>query len=133
MTYAKAKPIYVNKNFYSDIFDCKCNYFDCTITIVDPTLAIAIEKLWDISGEFKINSGYRCKKHNADVGGFEKSTHLIGKAVDIESLQGLSGPELSKYVLQIPELEHGGLGVAPHWLHCDVRSTRARWTYPLLH
>ena len=33
---------------------------------------------------FIINSGYRCKKHNKNVGGKETSSHLKGKAVDIK-------------------------------------------------
>ena len=32
---------------------------------------------------FTINSAYRCVKHNADVGGRDKSAHTFGLAVDI--------------------------------------------------
>lgn len=90
----------------------------------------ALELLWDLAGEFVINSGYRCKKHNIQVGGEKDSQHLIGKAVDIESPK-YTGPELSRFVLEVPDFEHGGLGVANFWLHCDVRLVRARWTYPI--
>ena len=31
----------------------------------------------------RINSGFRCEKHNKEVGGAEKSRHLIGCAADI--------------------------------------------------
>lgn len=30
-----------------------------------------------------VNSGYRCKKHNAEVGGVAQSQHLLGEAADI--------------------------------------------------
>lgn len=86
----------------------------------------------NLAGEFKINSAYRCVKHNRDSGGEKSSQHLIGKAVDIESPK-YTGPELSRFVLQIPLFEHGGLGVSDFWLHCDVRLVRARWTYPISH
>ena len=32
---------------------------------------------------FKINSGYRCERHNRKVGGVSRSRHLKGQAVDI--------------------------------------------------
>jgi len=32
---------------------------------------------------FHINSAFRCKKHNADVGGKKNSAHLLGCAADI--------------------------------------------------
>ncbi|WMC09494.1 D-Ala-D-Ala carboxypeptidase family metallohydrolase [Oceanimonas pelagia] len=34
---------------------------------------------------FVINSGYRCKIHNADVGGVESSAHRVGLAADIKT------------------------------------------------
>jgi len=131
VVYDKGRPERVNKNFYSDAFDCHCNNPSCTTTVVDPLLADALDELWELAGEFQINSGYRCKKHNTAVNGQKGSLHLVGKAVDIESLRSFSGPELAKYVLQVPTLEHGGLGVSEHWLHTDVRTVRARWTYPI--
>ena len=30
-----------------------------------------------------VNSGYRCEKHNKDVGGVKNSQHLVGQAADI--------------------------------------------------
>ena len=34
---------------------------------------------------FPINSAYRCKQHNANIGGHKKSYHLLGRAVDIRA------------------------------------------------
>ena len=34
---------------------------------------------------FNINSGYRCQKHNAEIGGSETSSHPKGCAADIEA------------------------------------------------
>lgn len=30
-----------------------------------------------------VNSGYRCQKHNAEVGGVPRSQHMVGEAADI--------------------------------------------------
>ena len=30
-----------------------------------------------------VNSGYRCEKHNKDVGGVRNSQHLVGEAADV--------------------------------------------------
>ncbi len=129
--YVKGRSIELGRNFFSSDLDCRCSNVSCTTTFIDSTLISALDELWELIGEFKINSGYRCKKHNTSINGEKNSLHLVGKAVDIESSRGLTGPEMSKYVLQIPDFEKGGLGVAEHWLHCDVRGTRARWTYPI--
>lgn len=133
MTLDKGENGLVGKNFVQADFDCQCSYSSCIVTPIDEGLIAALDALWEIAGAFKINSGYRCVKHNKDVGGEKGSQHLLGKAADIESMRGLSGPELSRYVLQVDALERGGLGVADHWLHTDVRGVRARWTYPIVH
>ncbi len=93
----------------------------------------ALDELWELSGEFKINSGFRCKRHNEDVGGEEGSFHILGKAADIGSLRRYSGPEMAKFANQVQAFERGGMGIAEHWIHVDCRGVRARWTYPILH
>lgn len=132
MIYDKGKSDPVSSRFQSTDFDCKCKYPTCTTTDIDPRLVDALEKLLDLVDDFKITSAYRCVRHNKEVGGEKDSQHLIGKAVDIESPR-YTGPELSRFVLQVDSFERGGLGVADHWLHCDTRLVRARWTYPISH
>ena len=67
--------------FKKSEFECKCG---CGGNVEDKL----IEKLdlaRDIAGiPFIINSGYRCKKHNENVGGTDKSSHIKGLAVDID-------------------------------------------------
>ena len=36
-----------------------------------------------VNVQLKINSGYRCNKHNKDVGGKNLSRHLTGEAIDV--------------------------------------------------
>lgn len=133
MIYDKGKSVPVSVRFDSSDFDCKCNFPSCTTTNIEPRLVDALDDLFDIAGEFKINSGYRCKKHNRIVGGKDDSQHLIGKAVDIESLRSFSGPEMARFANEVEAFSKGGMGVAEHWIHIDVRLGRARWTYPTTH
>lgn len=67
-------------------FSCKCNYADCTDTLVGEDFI----KAWNISRALwdkplKINSGFRCIRHNFDVGGKEGSRHKKGLACDIDT------------------------------------------------
>jgi uncharacterized protein YcbK (DUF882 family) len=132
MQYSKGIPVQLSTNFNTIDFDCKCAYLECKTTLVEPELVNALEELLDIVGDFNINSGFRCERHNKDVRGEKNSKHLLGIAVDIESSKGIPGPEMAKYALQVESFERGGLGVAAHWIHVDTRKVRGRWTYPIL-
>ncbi len=47
------------------------------------SIAVAAYFLRGDWGPIHITSGYRCIRHNAEVGGVPKSRHLIGAAADI--------------------------------------------------
>lgn len=70
-----------------------------------------------------IRSGYRCRVHNAAVGGVPRSQHLDGRAVDI--YQGVVT------VRQARAAGFTGIGKQGGWaVHLDVRpGPRAEWTY----
>ncbi len=55
----------------------------------------------------KINSGFRCPAHNAEVGGAAKSRHLLGCAADIAPLSGDMGrfKALAKRLFTLPGWE----------------------------
>lgn len=65
-------------------FHCRCDYDDCTYTLLDTKL----KKQWGrfrstFSRGIHITSGYRCQRHNADVGGHPNSYHKKGMAMDM--------------------------------------------------
>ena len=130
--FEKGKKEVISVHFSSTDFDCHCTTGDCGSTFIDMALLDGLEELWEITGDFKINSGFRCKDHNISVGGEKGSFHLLGKAADIESPRYV-GPELAKFANMVPLFEKGGMGVAANWIHIDCRGVRARWTYPILH
>jgi uncharacterized protein YcbK (DUF882 family) len=75
-----------------------------------------------------VSSGYRCKKHNAEVKGREHSKHMEGLAVDI-STEGWSESEKKRLYGLAEALEFGGFGRYENFTHLDVREGEpARWT-----
>lgn len=70
---------------------------------------------------FVITSGFRCKEHNARVGGAKNSFHVQGLAADIACPEGFTVEEFAQICLK-----HGFTGVgaypAQNFVHVDVRS-----------
>ena len=117
----------MSKNFNKSEF--ACHGLNCCggKSEISKDLVAALQKLRDLIGKpIKINSGYRCKKHNENVGGAPNSFHVQGLAADI-SVNGMTIEELKDYVHKIPEFENGGIGLYKRWIHVDIRKTKARW------
>lgn len=127
MVYKKGTAVSVSANFTSIDFDCHCKRPECAETIIHPALPPALDVLWGIVGPFKIDSGYRCPAHNAEIGGAKDSEHPLGKASDCKSLNGKAGPEMAAAAEHVPQFYSGGIGTYPTFAHCDVRSWQARW------
>ena len=121
----------LTKNFSKSEFECKCgcdmpkNVLD-NIKIVAEQLQIVRDKL---NKAIKINSAYRCEKHNESIGGAKNSQHKLGKAADIVvygmSPNGVFGFMNKLMVLNMIKL--GGLGQYNTFTHFDIRGYIARW------
>ena len=73
------------KNFKVSEFACKC----CGKNEIQQALINLVQKIRDKLGvPVRINSGYRCPKHNAEVGGVKNSTHVRGLASDLSCSLG---------------------------------------------
>ena len=75
------------KWFKLDEFKCRCCESNGTLQAVSNTKAL-VENVLDparerYGGPVTVNSGYRCVKHNREVGGVAVSQHLRGEAADI--------------------------------------------------
>jgi hypothetical protein len=63
-----------------ELYICPC----CGKGGITRELLNVIERLRCLmDGRLKINSGYRCEKHNKDVGGSPTSSHMKGVACDV--------------------------------------------------
>lgn len=84
-------------------------------------------------GAIRVNSGYRCSKHNAAVGGAAQSQHLLGQAADIcSAVQGVQCiPEENLKIAQLIVMngrwdqlileDVPRSGLTPRWVHVSFR------------
>lgn len=119
----------LTKNFSRSEF--ACNGVTCCghSSPVCLKLVECVQKLRDIVGvPLHINSGFRCKTHNAKIGGKSESYHCLGMAADIAVPKNLTPQEFAKFAESVPEFNQGGIGIYTSWIHVDIRTTgKARW------
>ena len=113
----------LSENFDSKEFECKCG---CGGDIISYTLVDVLE---DIRNHFNtpviINSGYRCRKHNTEIGGAPGSKHCEGIAADI-FVKNVKPSDVADY-LEKKYYNKYGIGRYHSWVHIDVRKQKARW------
>lgn len=72
--------IRLSPHFKLKEFQCNC----CGTVKIHPMLLEALERLRELWGNpIVITSGYRCEKHNTEVGGAKESRHMKGFAADV--------------------------------------------------
>ena len=116
----KFNDIQVSINFNLQEFNCPC----CKRVIIHKDLLTNLIKLRKLVKEpIYINSGYRCKAYNDQVGGTSKSYHTFGMAVDIIIKIGT----LSDLVLYAKQAGFKGIGIYKTFIHLDVRPKEYTW------
>lgn len=104
----------LSESFSAKEFQCHC----CHQVIIDDDLLQKLERLRSIAGmPVYINSGYRCIKHNKEIGRSGESYHLSGQAADIH-IPGYKPEEVARMARQA-----GFTGIIIYWsyTHVDVR------------
>src|SRR5690606_5107064 len=91
---------------------------------MEKTLLWKLELLrWELGNKpVVINSGYRTKSFNSNIGGYSNSNHLTGKAADIKVI-GVSPSSVHKIALQIFE----GVGKYKNFTHVDTDSKKVKF------
>ena len=116
------------KYFKKSEFACKCgkhcNGYPAEIDMNMVKIADQIRSR--IGKPIHINSGLRCKTHNANVGGVSNSQHLLGKAADLGCPIGCT-PEQMAYIAEEIMGDTGGIGTYSWGIHIDTRPTKSRW------
>ena len=121
----------ITNNFSLEEFECKCG---CKMpefvkkNIIE--LAENLQVIRDVVGKLNLTNAYRCKEHNADVGGATNSQHLKGKAADVKSKE-YDVLEVSKIIeglIKSEKIKQGGIGIYNTFTHYDIRGVRARWS-----
>lgn len=113
----------------------KMKEFECRDGCVMPASArenieALVENVLDPARErlgmpIRVNSGYRCAKHNRKVGGVAASQHLLGEAADVVPVNSENGKvksELERLVRIIKELgTFDQLIVYPTFVHVSYK------------
>ena len=120
-------------NFTRDEFACKCG---CGFDEIDPLLVSTLQRLRDeVQRPVVVNSGCRCRSHNAAVKGSKSSQHLRGKAADIR-IDGMTSLQIIDVIRRLyldGEIYVGYVyAINGASVHVDVRAPQSqvvrRWT-----
>lgn len=115
--------------FTREEFKCKCGgrYCDGYPAEIDMSMVKISDKIREKIGKpITVNSGLRCKTHNANVGGVSNSQHLYGNAADLGCPAGCTPTQMASIAEEIMG-DTGGIGTYPWGIHIDTRSTKSRW------
>lgn len=112
---------------------CKCGGRYCNgfpVEMAEETVRLADEIRRRAGVPLNVNSGVRCKQHNADVGGVWNSLHLTGQAIDLAPIGGnISTTRLQEIAEQVQvEKMPGRVGLGRYdWgVHVD-NGKYSRW------
>lgn len=118
------------KNFKVSEFACKCG---CGHNPIDQRVINMCQAIRDEVGvPVRINSGCRCEKHNARVGGVKNSKHIKGLAADLSCSKGnkaLYAVAKKLYAEgKLPDLDYCRIRGYKSWIHIDCGGKRNnRW------
>lgn len=125
-----------NKYFKESEFKCKCDKCELPSNVPSDELIDALCEIREhYNAPITINSAYRCKEHNAKVGGAAKSQHTIGSAADFV-VKDVKTEDVHKFVLERfgdkpfgIAIKHNFKNAYAGFVHLDTRGKKARWTY----
>lgn len=117
----------ITKNFTYEDLSCPC----CNRIIICDRLYQHMDLLQKMRGKLNfpviINSAYRCKRHNEDIGGTVNSQHLLF-ATDIRPSWKTGFKQRLKAIkVVVKEMDFDGIGDYPTFVHLDMRGEKARW------
>ncbi len=104
-------------------FECPC----CGKNLIDESVVTKIDLIrTELGVPLRINSGFRCAKHNKEVGGKSNSMHLLGYAIDV-SILNLT-PQKKLEFLELALKYFNGIGISKSFFHLDIGDRRL-WVY----
>ena len=115
------------KFFTAEEFKCPC----CGKNHIRRKLVLKLDLAREIAGvPFFITSGYRCAKHNKDIGGSKTSSHLKGLAADIAVQNNIVRLKILKGLI-IAGFRR--IGIGKDFIHCDIDDNKPNnlWLYPV--
>ena len=113
------------KYFKLKEFECTC----CQKSAISEELVLKLDLAREIAEvPFRINSAYRCQKHNQLVGGVKDSAHLSGLAVDIACL---NSSDRIKILRGLIIAGFRRIGIGKTFIHVDIDNSKPNnlWLY----
>lgn len=102
------------KYFNLKEFNCKC----CSQNKMQQPFLAKLDRARSLSGvPFYINSGFRCTKHNKEIGGAPQSYHLKGAAADISC----NNQTRMRILIGLILAGFTGIGIGRNFIHVDNR------------
>jgi len=95
--------------------NCPCG---CRMALEQPMISL-LKSITREIGDIYITSGARCEKHNMKVGGKKNSAHILGKAVEVATLDARIRYKVIKSILG-RGVKRVGWGGAEKFLHFDI-------------
>lgn len=116
----------MRNHFTNEELRCPC----CNELSFSADMLEKLNKARRIAGiPFVINSGYRCFKHNQEVGGKETSAHLAGLAVDIECTNSRARMLILSSLISMGFTR---VGIGSNFIHVDddpSKDPKVAWLY----
>ncbi len=110
-----------SRNFTLEELQCPC----CKTGELKPEMLTRLQAIRDFLGfPLMINSGFRCQKHNQEIGGKISSFHLTGEAIDIGT-NHLNSTEKHHLMKAAIHFGFGGIGIYPNFVHLDLRTGKS--------
>lgn len=107
----------MSANFARHEFRCRCG---CGADHVRQDLVDLLQRLRDEVGRpVVVNSGVRCARHNARVGGAKASRHLTGEAADVR-VSGMTPRAVARIADRLLG-RRGGVKAYASFTHIDIR------------
>lgn len=100
-------------------FECPCRRPQCVRFDMNGAFLGKLNRMRDMFGKpIRIESGFRCKEHNADIKGKPDSLHLVGRAADL-----IVESDADRYqLLRIAFSIFAGVGINKNTIHVDDRN-----------
>ena len=110
-------------------FECRCSYSDCTESRISVDYMSNLEKARvEYGSPIKVTSGYRCLKHNRDIGSSDTSQHVLGNAADTVP-KDFTTESLDNWI-KVVRKYFKSIGLAVNFVHTDGRTDNSReWVY----
>lgn len=104
---------YVPRYFSKKELECPC----CGKCEMDDNFLMLLDRAREFAGiPFIITSGFRCERHNKEVGGVRNSAHTKGLAVDIIA----DNPRRRFIILKaLLDVGFNRIGIASKFIHVD--------------